>query len=118
MKAALLASVAAALVLGGSALADQLPPGWTHAEVNVTVRGTSHTLIYDRGRVQSVSAAAVVLRELDGSVVTVTLSSSTRVFVDGSRAGIAAVQPGMRAQTVRVDGGAAKQLRAFSRRAR
>jgi hypothetical protein len=46
------------------------------------------------GIVQSVAADAVVVKELDGSAVSVPVGPSTRVFVDGARASLAAVQPG------------------------
>ena len=46
------------------------------------------------GIVQSVSAGTVVLRELDGSTVSVPVGSSTHVFVDGKRAKLGDVKPG------------------------
>lgn len=47
-----------------------------------------------KGIVQSVSATGLVLRQLDGSEVSIAVTSATRVFVDGKRAGIAGVKPG------------------------
>jgi hypothetical protein len=74
----------------------------------------SHTLIYDRGRVQSVSPTAVVLKERDGSVVSVPVSAATNVRVNGQPATLAQVKRRYQATTIRVDGGSATQLRAFS----
>ena len=75
------AALAAALILAGVAAADQiravprLPAGWSHAEINVIVKGTPHTLVYDRGRVLAVSATSLTLREQDGSVQTINVSA-------------------------------------------
>jgi hypothetical protein len=102
--------VAGAGAAGGDPI--QFPGGWSHAEINVTQNGVSHTLIYDRGRVQSVSPTAVVLKERDGSVVSVPVSSATSVRVNGQPATLAQVKRRMQATTIRVDGGTATQLRA------
>jgi hypothetical protein len=115
------AALVAAAALTGTAFAggfqDQLPAGWSHAEINVTdKRGVSHTIILDRGRVQSVSAAAIVLRERDGSVVTVPVNPQTKVRVNGTAASLSGVRAGFRAFTFRVDGGAAKRVGAFAPR--
>ena len=117
----LVAATATALTVTAAALAggpiDSLPRGWSHAEINVTVNGTPHTLIFDRGRVQSASASAIVLRERDRSVVTVPVNGRTRVWINGQPGSLSDVQPGFFAVTVRVDGGAAKKVRAVRPRA-
>jgi hypothetical protein len=46
------------------------------------------------GIVQSVDGGAVVLTQLDGSSVTLSVFAGTRVFVDGRRASIGDVRPG------------------------
>jgi hypothetical protein len=102
--------VAGAGAAGGDPV--QFPAGWSHAEINVTQNGVSHTLIYDRGRVQSVSPTTVVLKERDGSVVSVPVSPATSVRVNGQPATLSQVKRRMQATTIRVDGGAATQLRA------
>jgi hypothetical protein len=106
-----------ALTVGGSAVAGgpigSLPRGWSHAEINVTIKGQAHTLILDRGRVQSTSTSTLVLKERDGSVVTVPVSSTTKVRVNGQPGSLSDVQVGFLAVTVRVDGGAAKRVHAF-----
>jgi hypothetical protein len=107
-----LAVVAGAGAAGGDPI--QFPTGWSHAEINVTQNGVSHTLIYDRGRVQSVSPGAVVLKERDGSVVSVPVSAATNVRVNGQPATLAQVKRRFQATTIRLDGGSATQLRAFS----
>ena len=104
---ALAASAAAALPGPGS-----LPPGWSHAEINVTIRRVPHTLIYDRGRIQSVSPSALTLREVDGSTATIPLVPETRVLIGGRPAAVTDLRRGMTAVTLRIDGGPARQVRA------
>jgi hypothetical protein len=48
----------------------------------------------DRGIVQSVSAGALVLKVLDGSTLVARVDAKTRVFVNGKRAAILAVERG------------------------
>jgi hypothetical protein len=108
---------AAALALAATAAAGlpgpgSLPPGWSHAEINVTIRRVPHTLIYDRGRIQSVSPSALTLRELDGSTASIPLAPETRVVIGGQPASIAELRRGMTAMTLRIDGGPARQVRA------
>jgi hypothetical protein len=112
-----LAAVAAAAAAPGPIAS--LPPGWSHAEVNVTINGQTHTLIYDRGRVQSVSSSSLVLKERDGSIVSIPVGPKTRVRVNGQPASLTDVLQGYSAWTLRVDGGPARLVRAFApRRAR
>ena|SRR5580765_1263999 len=105
----LLAGCAAALGISGSALgadpAASLPAGWSHAEINVVgARGRPHTLIYDRGRVQSVGGSALSLLERDGSVVTIQVAPNAVVRLDGRRVGLYALRVGDTARTQGVDG--------------
>jgi hypothetical protein len=65
------------------------------------------------GIVQSVSADAVVLRELDGSTVSVPVVSSTQVFVDGQRASLREIKAGFVASGEWKAGRSAQVLRAF-----
>jgi len=65
------------------------------------------------GIVQSVGANAIVLRELDGSTVSVAIVSSTHVFVDGKRASLRDVKAGYVAAAAWKAGGAARVLQAF-----
>jgi hypothetical protein len=84
-----------------------LPPGWSHAEVNVVIRRVPHTLTYDRGRVAAVSATSVTLRERDGSLWTIPVTTSTIVRIAGQPSAITQVRRLETATTVRVDGGPA-----------
>jgi hypothetical protein len=66
-----------------------------------------------KGIVQSVSAQAIVLRELDGSTVRVPVASSTHVFVDGKRASLRDVKAGFVASAAWRAGKPARVLHAF-----
>jgi hypothetical protein len=113
---ALPAALTAALALAATAAAappgpGSLPAGWSHAEINVIIRRVPHTLTYDRGRVQAVSTSSLLLRERDGSAVTVPLAASTSVTVDGRPGSVADILRGAIAMTLRLDGGPARQVR-------
>lgn len=69
--------------------------------------GTAH------GIVQSVGAEAVVVRELDGSTVSIPVAASTRVFVDGRRASLRDVGPGFVASASWKAAKAAAELQSF-----
>ena len=110
------AALAAALILAGVAAADQiravpqLPAGWSHAEINVIVKGTPHTLVYDRGRVLAVSATSLTLREQDGSVQTIDVSASSQVTIAGQPASLSQVRLREIAITLRIDGADATRV--------
>jgi hypothetical protein len=67
------------------------------------------------GIVQSVSlsANAIVLRELDGSTVSISVAASTHVFVNGKQASLRDVQAGFVASAAWKAGGSARVLQAF-----
>jgi len=67
-----------------------------------------------QGIVQSVSARAVVLKELDGSTVRVPVDAKTRVFVDGKPASLRAVKPGFVAVAKWTAGKATQELQALN----
>jgi hypothetical protein len=69
----------------------------------------------ERGIVQSIDASAVVLRALDGTDVTVTLGSRTRLRLNGRAASLDQIRPGFVAEAVTVGSGPARVLRAFGR---
>jgi hypothetical protein len=109
-----LAGAVAALALAASAPAKDppLPPGWSHAEVNVVIKHRAHTVIYDRGRVTSLTPSSLTLHERDGSVVTIQVAPAATVKVNGRFASLADIRPGATAQTRRVDGGPAVLVQA------
>ena len=112
MKSLIAAAFVLAALLVPSAEAvrlpkPSLPPGWSHAEVNVVIRRVPHTLTYDRGRVAAVTASSLTLRERDGSLWTIPVTESTIVKIAGQPASIAQIRRFENATTVRVDGGPA-----------
>ncbi len=116
MRTARLSSLAAlaALVLasGAGALpAPNLPPGWSHAVINVVIKRQPHTLTYDRGTVQAVTPTSLSLRERDGTVVNVAVSPATKVTIAGKPATIAQVRRFEVATTVSIDGGPAATVK-------
>ena len=88
-----------------------MPAGWTHAEINYAVGRVPHTLILDRGRVAAVSPTSLTLREQDGSMVQIGLSSSTQVTVNGQPGQLSNIRRFANAVTQRIDGGPATQVR-------
>jgi hypothetical protein len=111
----------AATTTGGSASAPDRQHGiWRHqlfghlssAELTVTIEGTEHHIRIDRGTVESVSSTEVVLKELDGSSVTISVNSHTRVLVDGQEASITDLKSGYVGLAIRDGNNPARALRA------
>jgi hypothetical protein len=71
--------------------------------------------VVERGIVQSVAPATVVLRALDGTEVAVAVGPETRVRVNGRAATLAMVRRGFVAEAVTGGSGPALVLRAFGR---
>jgi hypothetical protein len=80
-----------------------------------TAAGATRALRTDRGVVQTVSPTGLVLRELDGSLVTITLDPGTRVRVNGSPSSIDVVRPGFVAAAIHAGDAPATLIRAFGR---
>jgi hypothetical protein len=72
-------------------------------------------LTIDRGIVQSVSSSTIVLRELDGTSVTLAVNGSTRVRLNGRPAQLADIQPGFVAAVLHNGSQPARAVRAFGR---
>jgi hypothetical protein len=90
-----------------------LPKGWSHADVNVTIDGQSHTLELDRGIVTRVTQTDLRLRERDATVADIALTRSTILVLVGKKnKANDGIVPGMVAWTLRVDGGPAVRVRA------
>jgi len=73
--------------------------------------------VVERGIVQSVGPATVVLRALDGSEVTVAVGPATRVRLNGRAATLAMVRRGFVAEAATTANGPAVVIRAFGRAA-
>jgi hypothetical protein len=92
----------------------QIPGKWSHAEINVTIKKTPHTLIVDRGKVTEITTTQLTLKEGAGVSAPIQLNAQTIVMIDGRRATISDLRRRMTATTLRVDGGAAVRVRATS----
>ncbi len=104
-------ALAGPAVSGAATLAKPVPAG---AQANPSPRGEGKGKSgAGKGIVQSVSAQAIVLRELDGSTVGVPVASSTHVFVDGKRASLRDVKAGFVASAAWRAGKPARVLHAF-----
>lgn len=88
----------------------RLPAGWSHAEINVIVRGVPHTLVYDRGRVVAVSESSLTLRERDGSTQAINVSPTSQVTIAGQQGSLSQIRRGEIAITLRIDGGDATRV--------
>jgi len=80
-----------------------------------TANASSTSLTIDRGVVQSVSQAQIVLRELDGSSVSLAVGPNTRVLLNGLPAQLGDIQPGFVAAVTHNGARPARVVRAFGR---
>ncbi len=71
--------------------------------------------VVDRGVVQAVTERRIVLRELDGSLVSLAIGPATRVRVNGSPAPLEAVRPGFVAVVIHEGDEPARIVRAFGK---
>jgi hypothetical protein len=79
--------------------------------VNVVgAKGQGHTLVYDRGKVTAVAALSLTLKELDGSIVTISVAPDATVRVNGQPGMFSQVVAGDSAMTLAIDGAPASQL--------
>jgi hypothetical protein len=102
IKQALVVGLAAALVVGALAVANQgsdtgrkghrhrfgppRPPGdLTYSEAHVRVKGKGVVFRVDRGKVKSVESDSITIAENDGNDVTIPTDSGTRVFAGPRR---------------------------------
>lgn len=120
----LLVVLAVALALAGVAVAapppavpkfPRFPGDWSHADVNVVVRRVPHTLTLDRGRIVQISTTQLTLREKDGSMPTIPITTDTIVTILGRPATILDLRKKELAETLRVDGGPAVRIRVTAR---
>lgn len=107
LLAALLGAVAATAVLVPTSLGEAITeslfgPGFVRAEVIVKRGGVLQSIRLDRGRIRQFDRNALVLREVDGTLVTVPIGPTTRFNLGGQRVAYRAVRRGMNATTRRV----------------
>ena len=85
--------------------------------ITATAAGGARALEVDRGVVQSVSSARLVLRELDGSLATITIGPRTRIRVNGFASAVTVIRPGFVATAIHNGNAPAIVIRAFGRMA-
>jgi hypothetical protein len=85
----------------------------TTAQATVDIAGTDHTVRLDHGVVQSAGAGQIVLVEGGSTTVTIPVAATALVRFDGRRVALASLHSGDVAYAVRVDGRAARGVRAF-----
>lgn len=86
------------------------------AEVIVQDGGVLHDYRLDRGRIRSVSAGSLTLRERDGTLVVVPVAADAEIRLNGRSVRLSALRRGMNALTVRDGGAPASTVRATGRR--
>ena len=99
---------AAALAVAGPALGDR---GRLSSGSTTTVTNSNPTAVSVQGVVQSLSGSAVVVRQLDGSTVSIAIDRRTKVTVDGRTGKIGDIRPGFVVLTTVKPGQPAAALR-------
>ncbi|HEX7082509.1 MAG TPA: hypothetical protein VF186_00155 [Gaiellaceae bacterium] len=113
----IVATLATGLVLAGQAAAGRVPrfpaiPGaWSHAELNVKIGRTPHTLVLDRGRIVQLGTTELRLSERDGTEAVIPVTPQTKVVLGRRKASLAALRLRMTVETMRIDGGPAVRIR-------
>jgi hypothetical protein len=86
----------------------------TNAEATVDIAGTEHTVRLDHGIVRSAGGGEIVLTEGGGAqTVTIPVMAAAIVKLDGRLVQLGRIHAGDVAYVVRVDGHAARGVRAF-----
>jgi hypothetical protein len=107
-------ALAGASSAGAATFAKPAQPGPPANAASPGKSSAAHGAGTGEGIVQSVSTSAIVLRELDGSTVSVPVGSSTHVFVDGKKALLRDVKVGFVASATWKAGKPAPVLRVFN----
>ena len=82
-------------------LANYFGRNMARAEAIVVLQGVVHDFRIDRGRIQSVSAGQIVLRELDGTIQQIPVAAAAHVTVEGQPVSPAALSRGLYATAIR-----------------
>jgi len=106
--------LAAALALPATALADgdRGDKSGDHVRIRLAKAGPPKTRKVERGVVQSAGGGSIVLRELDGSVVTVAVVPQTQIVVNKRPGSLGEIQAGFVAEVVHFGSGPAVAISA------
>ena len=85
----------------------------TNAQATVDIAGTDHTVRLDHGVVRSAGGGQIVLTEGGAQTLTIPVMSAAIVKLDGRLVQLGRIRAGDVAYVVRVDGHAARGVRAF-----
>ena len=110
--AAIIAGLSIAFAAPALASSGKGPVKSTATTSTATTAGShSAPVVHVQGVVQSVSASAVVVRQLDGSAVSVAIDRRTKITIDGRPGKIGDVKPGFVLVTTVTAGRPASALR-------
>lgn len=122
LLAAALGALAATVVLVPTSLGESITrslfgPGLIRAEAIVREGGVVRDYRVDRGRVRAIlrPTNAIVLREADGTIATITVAPDARIELGGRIVAFAAIRRGMQATTLREGGGPAIRVQLVRR---
>ena len=109
---AVLLAAPAGLALPGSLGTYFFGPKLVRADVLVKDGGALHLYRVDRGVIRSKANGALVLRERDGSLVTISVAPNAAITVGGQPAAYTALRKGMAATVIRDGDAPATEVRA------
>ena len=112
--ALLVVSAFAGVGAAGAKQPPQFPPlgnKWSHAEINITIKGVPHTLVLDHGRILQFAPGQLTIREPDGTVHTIALSPTTIYTWRGFGLRPEVLRRGLMVETMVIDQGAAVRVR-------
>lgn len=109
---AVLLAAQTGLALPGSLGAYFFGPNLVRADVLVKDGGAVHLYRVDRGVIRSKAGGALVLRERDGSLVTIPVASFATITIGGQPSAYASLRKGMSATTIREGDNPATEVRA------
>jgi hypothetical protein len=109
---AVLLAAQPALGLPGSLGTYFFGPKLVRADVLIKDGGAVHLYRVDRGVIRSKAGGALVLRERDGTVVTIPVASFATITIGGQPAAYAALRKGMSATVIRDGDAPATEVRA------
>jgi hypothetical protein len=98
---AVLLLVQPGLALPNGLAAYLFGPNMVRLEAILKVNGTLHDYRVDRGRIRALKDGSITLLEKDGTLVTIPVSGSAKITLDGRQVGFGALRRGMKATTVR-----------------
>ena len=109
---AVLLAAPAGLALPGSLGTYFFGPKLVRADVLIKDGGALHLYRVDRGVIRSKANGALVLRERDGSLVTISVAPNAAITVGGQPAAYTALRKGMAATVIRDGDAPATEVRA------